>query len=521
MARFPTFSFPSQTTQASGAFSPAQIDFSKIAQIADSYHDAQNNRMKRDAFRDEQAARQEARARDAQVRQVFAGGIPKDAQGNPDYNAMSERLMALDPSQGVDFLKLGSAERERADSRAHRDRSFEANESYRQQQLGLQREQMTPSSVREYQFYAQNERGAGREPIGFNEWTARSKESAAPSNVREWQYFSSLSPEEQQQYLTMKRANQMVDLGDRTVVADPMAPGQARGTYQQGIKPDRTIQDGRVITLPGVPGTALDTTGAGGSVLPQEFMPPNAVPGAQPHAPGMPQVQELPPTPKERREMEKEEAANLAKKRNARDYARTVTRDIGVALGELDNFGPVSESDTILGGYSSEIRSNIPRTPEYNMRQFVESALSNITLDTMNRMRETSAAGATGFGNMSDRQLAVIKGVLGQWQPGLPVDQQRYILHRLSNFYMDVIFGSREERNDAVRDGRMTQEEADSYDQYYYPETRDVMGRPNSNGGQSNNNQSLQSARDAIARGAPREAVIQRLRENGIDPSGL
>lgn len=31
----------------------------------------------------------------------------------------------------------------------------------------------------------------------------------------------------------------------------------------------------------------------------------------------------------------------------------------------------------------------------------------------------------------------------------------------------------------------------------------------------------LQQARDAIARGAPREAVIQRLRQNGIDPMGL
>lgn len=31
----------------------------------------------------------------------------------------------------------------------------------------------------------------------------------------------------------------------------------------------------------------------------------------------------------------------------------------------------------------------------------------------------------------------------------------------------------------------------------------------------------LQQARDAIARGAPRDAVIQRLRQNGIDPKGL
>jgi len=40
---------------------------------------------------------------------------------------------------------------------------------------------------------------------------------------------------------------------------------------------------------------------------------------------------------------------------------------------------------------------------------------------------------------------------------------------------------------------------------------------PQARGGSS----PLDMARDAIARGAPREAVIQRLRENGIDPSGL
>ena len=31
----------------------------------------------------------------------------------------------------------------------------------------------------------------------------------------------------------------------------------------------------------------------------------------------------------------------------------------------------------------------------------------------------------------------------------------------------------------------------------------------------------LSAARDAIKRGAPRDAVIQRLKDNGIDTSGL
>lgn len=168
MATFPSFSFP---TQESGAFAPAQIDFSKISQIADAYYDAQNDRLKRDAFKDQQAAQQAERARQDQVRQVFAQGLPRDAHGNIDYAAASERLLALDPSQGMDFLKMGSQERDRADTRAHRERTFAADQAYRQQQMGLQREQMTPANVRQYQFYAQQEREAGREPMAFNDWS--------------------------------------------------------------------------------------------------------------------------------------------------------------------------------------------------------------------------------------------------------------------------------------------------------------------------------------------------------------
>lgn len=171
MATFPSFSFPSQRTQASGAFAPAQIDFSKISQIADTYYDAQNDRLKRDAFKDQQAAQQAERARQDQVRQVFAQGLPRDAQGNIDYAAASERLLALDPSQGVDFLKIGSQEADRRHSRAFDEKKFASDQAYRQQQIGLQREQMTPANVRQYQFYAQQEREAGREPMPFNDWT--------------------------------------------------------------------------------------------------------------------------------------------------------------------------------------------------------------------------------------------------------------------------------------------------------------------------------------------------------------
>lgn len=152
MPAFPSFSFPTSQTHANNAFAPAQIDFSKIGQLYDSYADAQNDRLKRDAFQAQQDAAKAERDRQSQVRQVFASGLPKDAQGNIDYAAASERLMALDPSQGVDFLKMGSQEADR------------------QTQRGIQREQLVPADVREYQFYAGEEKKAGRQALPYNEW---------------------------------------------------------------------------------------------------------------------------------------------------------------------------------------------------------------------------------------------------------------------------------------------------------------------------------------------------------------
>jgi hypothetical protein len=48
--------------------------------------------------------------------------------------------------------------------------------------------------------------------------------SESPSNVQEWQYYNSLSPEQRTEYLTMKRANPVVDLGGTKVFPNPTNP---------------------------------------------------------------------------------------------------------------------------------------------------------------------------------------------------------------------------------------------------------------------------------------------------------
>jgi hypothetical protein len=182
-------------------------------------------------------------------------------------------------------------------------------------------------------------------------------------------------------------------------------------------------------------------------------------------------MQPIPGGPADRDIADAERAAQR-RIQTAQGYAQTVVDDLAIARGALESLSGIAASDNPIGGMLSARASEIPRTAEFSLRQFFESALNNVTLDFMNQMREGSPSGATGMGNMSDAQLAVFRGILGQWDPGLPVDEQKYLMDRIHNFYMDIIVGSRAEREEAVRDGRMTQEEADAYSEFYIPLVR-------------------------------------------------
>lgn len=52
---------------------------------------------------------------------------------------------------------------------------------------------------------------------------------SAPANVQEWEYYSSLSPEDQSRYLTMKRSNSPLNIGTGFVTQDMANPGQIIG----------------------------------------------------------------------------------------------------------------------------------------------------------------------------------------------------------------------------------------------------------------------------------------------------
>ena len=59
----------------------------------------------------------------------------------------------------------------------------------------------------------------------------------APSNIREWQAFQQMSPQEKQQYLSMKRANPFMDTGPALVQRGMYDPTETLAIVPKGLKP--------------------------------------------------------------------------------------------------------------------------------------------------------------------------------------------------------------------------------------------------------------------------------------------
>jgi hypothetical protein len=64
----------------------------------------------------------------------------------------------------------------------------------------------------------------------------------APSNVREWEYFNRLTPEQRQQYLTMKRAEKYLDTGTEFTQPNPASPGQTVRTIPKNIVGEKVAE---------------------------------------------------------------------------------------------------------------------------------------------------------------------------------------------------------------------------------------------------------------------------------------
>lgn len=122
--------------------------------------------------------------------------------------------------------------------------------------------------------------------------------------------------------------------------------------------------------------------------------------------------------------------------------------------------------------------SKIPGTAEWQWVQNMESAKSNIGLDRLQEMRDNSPTGGA-LGQVPFQQQQRLEQVLGAMEIGMPELAMEENTKYLQNAYMDITFGSEEERASLVQRGLMTAEENAEIQGHYHDLDWNKFGRRN------------------------------------------
>lgn len=147
----------------------------------------------------------------------FASAIPQAIKANQDRQYFND-VFAANPQFAQQYFGTLNQTQQIADQRMaraeERKRELDKREALRKlsQNIGT----MTPTDA--LTQYAAIDPENGMKML----MAQRGIGSETPSSIREWQMFNSMTPEQQAQYLNMKRSQQVVNLGGYQAVLNPM-----------------------------------------------------------------------------------------------------------------------------------------------------------------------------------------------------------------------------------------------------------------------------------------------------------
>jgi hypothetical protein len=181
----------------------------------------------------------------------------------------------------------------------------------------------------------------------------------------------------------------------------------------------------------------------------------------------------IPGSPAEIDMMKEADQARGRKEQQAR-AGGTVVQDLNRALNIIQT-SPVATGRTAAAtaGLPGLVRAETDYQAAEGM---IQSALSNVGLDTLQQMRENSPTGGA-LGQVPIQQQKRLEQVLGS----LDLTQRKEIVEdnvkRVINIYMDIIHGSKQQVEDAFNRGEITEEQRKIYG-FRHGLSFDELGRP-------------------------------------------
>jgi len=275
----------------------------------------------------------------------------------------------------------------------------------------------------------------------------------------------------------------LMHLGNVIRPYDPSIGGES----PVGTKPTVVVRDGQVIRVPGTPPASSSSTPPASS-----SSTPNT------NTSGVTTIE----IPKSREAREKE-SGRLKQTRRA---GATVIQDLQRGLDIIQN------DWSSLSSATAGIAKKIPLTDAKTLDGYIQSALSNVGLDTLQTMRENSPTGGA-LGQVPVQQQKRLEQVLGS----LDIEQRPEIiednLKRIINIYKDISYGTPDEIMNLLKQGEITSEIAEGAKDRYELSFDDFGRKRRGNASPALN--AAPSEKDILftmkTHGMTREQVLQKL----------
>lgn len=363
MTTFPSFRAPNMNLQANSAFAPAQVDFSQIGRLADSYYDAQEGAMKRQAFQEDQAAKAAERERQAKLRTAFSGGVPTGPDGQLDFGEMAKRAAEsglLD--QATTWATNASQAQDRAATRDRQDRTLAMDQEYKRAQIEKLKREVAETGTTygktgaifqgpDNKFYSIQFGGDGSRVILPLEVPGQGPSVAGPTPS--------------QQPAPQSGAGRFAAPGMAAAQPPPMPLTPSRGVSVVG--------DQMYDSATGVP---VRSVGANIAEAERQKVVGREIGEGQ---------------------------ASLPKLQNAyREYDvknRSVMQNIDTALGQANAW---------TTGFVGSIGRQIPGTPAHDLSKTLISIQANLGFETLQQMRDNSPTGGA-LGQVTERELELLQ----------------------------------------------------------------------------------------------------------------
>ena len=117
----------------------------------------------------------------------------------------------------------------------------------------------------------------------------------------------------------------------------------------------------------------------------------------------------------------------------------------------------------------------IPGTETKSLKKIIDRVKSSLTLEEIQSMRQNSLTGAA-LGNVSDKDVAIVRDAATSLEESQTPEAFNREWLRLTEKLLDVAYGSKNQREMLVKEGKLSQDQNEEIDLLYPSETINAKG---------------------------------------------